>query len=88
MQRGISHMDKIFKILKTLKKEKPSQNMGRHLALATREYNDLSMIDDKELLYAIEKYKAELDYDILGEFDEAILSEDFYPYIEDDENDI
>lgn len=38
--------------------------MGRHIATALDEYGDVWGLSDRELLYAFEKYKAELDMDI------------------------
>jgi hypothetical protein len=35
--------------------------MGRHLATALDGYGDVWALTDKELLFAFEKYKAELD---------------------------
>ena len=38
--------------------------MGRHIATALDEYGDVWGLSDRELLFALEKYKAELDMDI------------------------
>ena len=38
--------------------------MGRHIATALDEYGDVWGLTDRELLYAFEKYKAELDMDV------------------------
>ena len=38
--------------------------MGRHIATALDEYGDVWGLSDRELLFALEKYKAELDLDV------------------------
>ena len=42
----------------------PEYNMGRHLSTALDGYGDLWGVTDKELLFALEKYKAQLDMDV------------------------
>jgi len=38
--------------------------MGRHLATALDEYGDVWGLTDREIVFALEKYKAELDMDV------------------------
>ena len=38
--------------------------MGKHLATALDEYGDVWGITDRELLFALEKYKAQLEMDV------------------------
>ncbi len=38
--------------------------MGRHIATALDEYGDVWGLSDREILFALEKYKAELDMDV------------------------
>jgi hypothetical protein len=38
--------------------------MGRHIATALDEYGDVWGLSDKEIVFALEKYKAELDMDV------------------------
>jgi hypothetical protein len=38
--------------------------MGRHIATALDEYGDVWGLSDKEILFALEKYKSELDMDV------------------------
>lgn len=38
--------------------------MGRHLATALDGYGDIWGLTDKEILFALEKYKSELELDI------------------------
>jgi hypothetical protein len=56
--------EQILTTLKELKEEFPSYNMGRHLDTALNEYKDVWGITDKEMLYALKKYKAQLTLDI------------------------
>jgi hypothetical protein len=53
----------IISILEELCKTYPSYGLGRHFSTAFSEYTDLWGVTDKELLFALEKYKAELQYD-------------------------
>lgn len=55
---------KIIGVLQELKELYPKYNMGRHLSTALSEYGDIWGLSDKELLFALEKYKAELELDI------------------------
>ena len=60
----MTNYDQIIATLKQLKEEFPSYNMGRHLDTALSEYKDVWGITDKELLYALKKYKAQLTLDV------------------------
>ena len=55
---------KIITILQQLKTAYPNYNMGRHIATALDEYGDVWGLSDKEVAFALEKYKAELDLDV------------------------
>jgi len=39
-------------------------NMGRHLSTALEGYGDMWGITDKELVYALEKYKEQIEMDV------------------------
>jgi hypothetical protein len=56
--------EQILTSLKELKEEFPSYNMGRHLDTALSEYKDVWGITDKEMLYALNRYKAQLTLDV------------------------
>jgi len=60
----------ILKALDRLHKAHPTYNMGRHLAIALDESN-LWGLDDKEMLFALQKYEIELNID--------------HPHIDDEE---
>lgn len=50
--------------LQELHKDFPTYGLGRHLATALDEYGDIWGMTDKELVYALDKYKAELGLDV------------------------
>ncbi len=51
-------------ILQELHKDFPTYNLGRHLATALSDYGDIWGITDKEIAFALDKYKSELEMDI------------------------
>jgi len=51
-------------ILQELHKSFPSYNMGRHISTVLDEYGDVWGMTDKELAFALTKYKSQLDLDI------------------------
>lgn len=59
-------------VLQELHKKYPSYNMGRHISTALDEYPDTWGITDKEFLFALEKYAAELDMDVIPDDDEFL----------------
>jgi hypothetical protein len=54
----------VLALLQQLHISYPNYNMGRHIATALDEYGDVWGLTDKEILFALEKYKAELDMDV------------------------
>ena len=55
---------RVLALLQQLHITYPNYNMGRHIATALDEYGDVWGLSDREILFALEKYKAELDMDI------------------------
>jgi hypothetical protein len=55
---------RVLALLQQLHISYPNYNMGRHIATALDEYGDVWGLTDKEILFALEKYKAELDMDV------------------------
>jgi hypothetical protein len=53
-----------LKILDDLHKAFPTYNVGRHLSTALYEYKDIWGMTDREMVYALSKYKAELMQDV------------------------
>ena len=54
----------ILSVLIELKEAFPSYNLGRHLDTALNEYKDIWGMTDKEMLYALNKYKSQLTLDV------------------------
>ena len=59
-----SSYEQILSVLVELKEAFPSYNMGRHLDTALNEYKDIWGMTDKEMLYALNRYKSQLTLDI------------------------
>ncbi len=53
----------IIQTLVRLQKAYPTYNMGRHISTALDEYSDVWGVNDREFLYAIQKYEIELNID-------------------------
>lgn len=60
----MSNYNKAIQLLQELHTTYPNYNMGRHLATALDGYGDIWGLTDKELVFALEKYKAQLEFDI------------------------
>lgn len=54
----------IIDVLIELKVRYPSYSMGKHLATALDDYGDIWGISDKEILFALTKYKAQMEMDV------------------------
>ena len=62
--RKASYYSQVLHLLQALHSAYPSYNMGKHLSTALDGYGDIWGITDRELLFALEKYKAQLEMDI------------------------
>jgi hypothetical protein len=67
MGKKATHFNQIIHLLQELKKEYPSYHLSQHLASALGDYKDLWGIADKEMLFALTKYKAELEFNIASD---------------------
>lgn len=54
-------------LLQDLKKEYPNYTLGQHLSTALGDYGDIWGITDKEMFFALEKYKTELEFNIVSD---------------------
>lgn len=72
MGRKPNQFKEIISILSDLHKNFPSYNLGRHLSTALDGYGDVWGMTDKELLFALQKYKTELELDTPHPSDEEI----------------
>jgi hypothetical protein len=59
-----NHYEKVLSILQDLHKDFPTYNLGRHLSTALADYGDIWGMTDKELAFALEKYKTEIEMDV------------------------
>ena len=55
---------KALHILQELHKDFPTYNLGRHLATALADYGDIWGMTDKEIAFALDKYKSEIEMDV------------------------
>jgi hypothetical protein len=58
-----NYQNKIFSLLKELKKKYPSFSIGRHISSCVENHEQLWGITDKELYHELEKYSLELSFD-------------------------
>lgn len=59
-----NHFSEVIHILQELHKDFPTYNIGRHLSTALADYGDVWGLTDKELAFALDKYKQELEMDV------------------------
>lgn len=62
--RKASYYSQILTLLQQLHTNFPNYNMGRHIATALDDYGDIWGLTDKEILFALEKYKSQLELDV------------------------
>lgn len=62
-KKGPDYYGEAMAILKELNKSFPRYNMGRHLSTALDGYRDIWGVTDKELVFALTKYKVQLELD-------------------------
>lgn len=67
--KKINYYNTIVKTLQEIKKDYPNLSLGQHIATCTQDYPNLYFLSDKEFLFTLEKYKAELDLNTVPEFD-------------------
>jgi hypothetical protein len=63
MMRKPNYYNQAISILQELHKDFPMYNMGRHLSTALSDYGDVWGLSDKEIAFALDKYKSELALD-------------------------
>jgi hypothetical protein len=72
MMKKPNYYNKVLHILQELHTAYPQYNMGRHLSTALDEYGDVWGLTDKELKYALDKYKTQLEMDVQHTDDKEI----------------
>jgi len=63
MAKQPNYYRQIIQTLVRLQKAYPTYNIGRHISTAMDEYTDVWGVNDREFLYAIQKYEIELNID-------------------------
>lgn len=69
MSRKPTAYSQAMQLLQELKRLYPTYTLGQHIATALSDYGDAWGISDKELVFALEKYKAELEYNIVSDIE-------------------
>lgn len=69
----------VLHVLTELNKDFPSYGVARHIATATADYGDIWSMTDKELLFALVKYQAELELD-----NNQLVSDEYVRQIQED----
>lgn len=67
MAKKVTDYYQILKVLEQLKREYPTHNLGQHISTALGDYGDPWNVTDKEMLFALEKYKTELEFNIVSD---------------------
>ena len=70
--RRATYYSQVLHLLQSLHRTYPNYNMGKHLSTALDGYGDMWGLTDRELLFALEKYKAQLEMDIPHADDDEI----------------
>lgn len=64
MQKKVNYYNRILHVLQELHTAYPQYNMGKHLSTIVDECGNLWGVTDKELAYALGRYKGQLEMDI------------------------
>ena len=64
MAKKPNYYRQIIQALERLQKAHPTYNIGRHLSTALDGYSDLWGVEDREFLFALQKYEIELNMDV------------------------
>ena len=64
MTKKPKYYNQVLKLLQELQHGYPTYNIGRHIATALADYGDFWGISDKEMLFALKKYKSQLGMDV------------------------
>lgn len=67
MGKKATPYNQAVQILHDLKKEYPAYTLGQHISTALGDYGDIWGITDKEFVFALEKYRAEMEMNIVSD---------------------
>lgn len=73
--RRNKEFNQIISLLQELHSSYPQYNLGRHLSTVIGEYGDVWGVTDKELFFALNKYKSQLDMDVTHKEDDEDLDD-------------
>lgn len=59
-----NHFPEILEVFQEIKQLYPEANLCKHLSAIAEEYGDLWGVSDKEFLFALTKYRAQLEMDV------------------------
>lgn len=63
------YFGEIIHLIQELKRKYPNYTIGQHISQALYEYSNLWGMTDKEFLFALQKYKIELESNIISDED-------------------
>jgi hypothetical protein len=67
MGKKLTPYNQAVHLLLELKKEYPNHTLGQHIATSLGDYRDIWGLTDKEILFALERYKTELEFNIASD---------------------
>lgn len=79
MSKNTDYTKRFIELILELKSAYPTYSLGRHLDTALADYGSLWDTSEKEICFALEKYKAELDMDM-----QHVVSDDYLKDIMED----
>jgi hypothetical protein len=80
-----SYVEQLCSILSELKSQHPSYTIGMHFSTAFADYGDVWNCSDKEIIFALEKYAAQLEMDIIPENIDYIIEDGKHMFDENTE---
>lgn len=69
MGKKVQEYGKCLHLLQELKRQYPTYTLGQHMSTALSDYGDIWGLTDKEIFFALEKYRVELEFNIAPEED-------------------
>ena len=72
MSRKPSNFREIINVFEELHKNYPYFSIGRHISTAFSDYGDLWGISEKEFLFALNKYKTELELGFVPDSEDSL----------------
>lgn len=67
MGKKFTEYKQALEVLTQLKLEYPTHTLGQHISIALADYGDIWNVTDKEFVFALEKYRVELEHNIVAD---------------------